>query len=75
MSLYGAVVSEPNGCPSSTKVTATIRPERALAAAFNVVGRPTEAGGLASVTDGGPAAVDDRRAPFARECEGSLRLF
>jgi hypothetical protein len=65
--LYGAVVSEPRGVPSSTKVTATIRPERALAAAFSVVGLPTEPGGRASDTEGGPAAVEERSEPVARE--------
>ena len=75
VNLYGAIVSEPIGAPSSKKVTATIRPERALALAFSVVGRSTLPGGPSSVTEGEPAAAEERSEPVARECDGSLRPF
>jgi hypothetical protein len=65
--VYGATVSEPSGTPSSRNVTATMRPERAFAAAFSTVGRSTVPGGLMSSTAGGPDAEEERIELVARE--------
>ena len=67
-------MSDPRGAPSSRNVTATTRPEVALALARSVVGRVTLCG-ASSATEGAPPAELDRRVPVDRECEGSLRLF
>jgi hypothetical protein len=73
--VYGAIVSEPSGAPSSRNVTAAIRPERAVALAFSVVGRATVRGAPISPTEGPPDEALERKAPDARECDGSLRPF
>ena len=65
--MYGARVSEPSGTPSRRNVTATTRPERALAAAFSVVGPSTVPGGARSSTAGGAPAEEERKEPVARE--------
>jgi hypothetical protein len=44
-----------------------MRPERAFAEAFSVVGRSTVPGGLTRSTDGRPAASEERRELVARE--------
>ena len=67
VSVYGAIVSEPSGEPSSRNVTAAMRPEVAVALAFSVVGCSTLPCEPSSVTDGGPAAVVERRELVARE--------
>ena len=65
--VYGATVSEPSGTPSRRNVTATTRPERALAAAFSVVGPATVPGGARSSTAGGSLAEEERKELVGRE--------
>jgi hypothetical protein len=67
-------VSDPSGAPSSRNVTATTRPELALALAWSVV-KPVTLCGATSATDGAPPAALDKKVPDDRECDGSLRLF